>query len=150
MLPQRAQDGGVRAGSIRSPGRSRPRSAKATLIVFDPALQGYNGHHLEFARLIKAELASTFNLKFYANCWAAIQIIAELPAYPICRDSIYPPSGDFQTNQCTTARVFISFTSKDRLGSTNRTTDSSYAHIHCLSTRWFSRMVCCYTVRAPP
>ena len=30
------------------------RSAKSTLIVFDPALQGYSGHHLEFARLIKS------------------------------------------------------------------------------------------------
>lgn len=97
MLPQRAQDGRVRAELTRSPGLLRSRSAKTTLIVFDPALQGYNGHHLEFARLIKAELASTFDLKFYANCWAAIQIVAELPAYPICRDSIYVPSGDFQT-----------------------------------------------------
>jgi glycosyltransferase involved in cell wall biosynthesis len=73
------------------------RSAKSTLIVFDPALQGYSGHHLEFARLIKSQLSSAFDVKFYCNFWAPTEIVAELPARPVCRDSIYPQPGDFQT-----------------------------------------------------
>src|SRR5665213_1349184 len=87
----------ARAAAARSLGQLSRRTTKDRLIVFDPALLGYSGHHLEFARLLKIGLASSFDVKFYANFRAATRIIAELPAQPICYNSVYPGSGDFQT-----------------------------------------------------
>jgi len=88
----------ARAETVRLFDRMRRSSTRDTLIVFDPALQGFDGHHLEIARLIKSELSAAYNIKFYANLRAATRIVAGLPALPICYDSIYPPPGDFQVN----------------------------------------------------
>jgi glycosyl transferase family 1 len=85
----------ARAEVVRCSTRLRGRSTKTKLIIFDPALLGYHGHHLEFARLIKAELGSVFDVKFYVNLEAPNRILAELPARPLCRYSIYPPAGNF-------------------------------------------------------
>jgi len=73
----------------------RRYSSKPKLIVFDPGLLSYHGHHLEFARLIKAQLTAVFDVIFYVNIGASTRILAELPAQPICRLSIYPPPGIF-------------------------------------------------------
>ena len=85
----------ARAEAVRWLERSRRRSGKDMLIVFDPGLIGFAGHHLELARLIKAELSAEFDVRFYANFEAANRIITELPAQPAC-GSLYVHSKDFR------------------------------------------------------
>jgi glycosyltransferase involved in cell wall biosynthesis len=85
----------ARSKAVRSLERLRPRSNKIKLIVFDPALIGFAGHHLEWARMIKSGLSETFDVKFFINFWAASKIVAELRAQPTCFGGYYPQSGDF-------------------------------------------------------
>ncbi len=87
---------GSSGGSSSLIERSRRRSGKDMLIVFDPGLIGFAGHHLELARLIKAELSAEFDVRFYANFEAANRIITELPAQPACSGSLYVHSKDFR------------------------------------------------------
>ena len=85
----------ARAETVRLFDRMRRSSTRDTLIVFDPALQGFDGHHLEIARLIKSELSAAYNIKFYANLRAATRIVAGLPALPICYDFDLPAARRF-------------------------------------------------------
>lgn len=90
-IPRRVRSFGwlARSEAVRTFERLRPHSSRDRLMVFDPALFGFHGHHLQLARLIKAELSKTFDVRFYAHLKASSRIIAELPAQPICQHSIY-------------------------------------------------------------
>jgi glycosyltransferase involved in cell wall biosynthesis len=103
--------------------RRQPSTARDKLIVFDPALQGYHGHHLEFARLIKSELATAFDIRFYGSFWARTGIVAELGLRPVCYDSVYPPRGDFASvNEAQTASLLAALQKIDIDELTPRTT----------------------------
>jgi len=68
---------------------------KQPLTVFDPSLYAFNGHHMEFAQMIKEECGSEFDVSFYGNFQAETKVVWSLPAQPICHNGIYPPPGDF-------------------------------------------------------
>lgn len=68
---------------------------KRTLTVFDPSLIGFQGHHWEFAQIIKEAFKSKFDVKFYSNLHAKTRILLSLPAQPICDEGIYPALGNF-------------------------------------------------------
>jgi glycosyltransferase involved in cell wall biosynthesis len=73
--------------------RRFPRNdKKQRLIVFDPSLQAFSGHHMEFAQIIKEECQTKFDVRFYANFEADTKVLLTLPAAPICHYGIYPPS----------------------------------------------------------
>ncbi|MGA8728195.1 MAG: hypothetical protein WB608_05535, partial [Terracidiphilus sp.] len=86
----------ARAEAIRALERLRRRSTKERLIVFDPALMGFSGHHIELARIIKTGLSAAFDVRLYANFEAANRIVAELRAQPICHGTLYVQSDDFR------------------------------------------------------
>ena len=71
------------------------RETKRILTVFDPSLIGFNGHHMEFARMLKEHCEPTFDVRFYGNLRAETKVMLSLPVLPICQDGIYPPRGDF-------------------------------------------------------
>lgn len=68
---------------------------RSIITVFDPSLIAFNGHHMEFARMIKEECSERFAVRFYANFRADTRITLSLPAQPICHEGIYPPPGKF-------------------------------------------------------
>lgn len=63
---------------------------------------------MEFARIIKQECQSRFDIRFYANFRAATKIILSLPAQPICDEGIYVPLGDFDDTYRTMTASTIS------------------------------------------
>jgi glycosyltransferase involved in cell wall biosynthesis len=79
----------ARREALRAWCRVMNNKRKPILTVFDPALEAYNGHHMEFARIIKEELKSGYSVRFYANFYAATKVALSLPASPICYESIY-------------------------------------------------------------
>jgi hypothetical protein len=95
---------------------SRDRG-KRPLTVFDPSLRAFNGHHMEFAQLIKEECGSEFDVRFYVNFRAETKLIWSLPAQPISHDGIYPPLGDFddiyRTMTASTVRALNRMDSED-------------------------------------
>jgi hypothetical protein len=86
------------------PSRTKKRRI---LTVFDPSLRAFNGHHMEWARMIKEECQSRFDVRFYANLRAKNKILLSLPAQPICHDGIYPPHSDFDDNYRTMTAATI-------------------------------------------
>ena len=79
--------------------RLRRNRKKKALTVLDPSLRAFNGHHMEFAKIIKEECLSSFDVRFYANFEAETKILLSLPAQPICLYGIYPPpERDFDEN----------------------------------------------------
>jgi glycosyltransferase involved in cell wall biosynthesis len=84
----------LRARAFRALPRPRSLATKRTVVVFDPALHGYNGHHAEFARLLREGLRPSSEVRFYANYSAETKLLWELRADPVCPESIYLPSGE--------------------------------------------------------
>jgi glycosyltransferase involved in cell wall biosynthesis len=70
--------------------RKDPHRTKA--IIFDPGLRASDGHHLEHAQLMAAELSKTFTVSIYGNFWAQTRIIVPLRARPVCYASLYSKS----------------------------------------------------------
>lgn len=68
---------------------------KQALTVFDPSLTDFSGHHMEFAKIIKEECQSSFDVRFYANFRAKTKLLLSLPAQPICDHGIYLLFPDF-------------------------------------------------------
>jgi glycosyltransferase involved in cell wall biosynthesis len=58
-------------------------------------LIGFQGHHWEFAQIIKEACKSKFDVKFYSNLHAKTRILLSLPAQPICDEGVYPALGNF-------------------------------------------------------
>ena len=77
---------------IYSASQFRNDSYKTKAIIFDPELQTCEGHHLEHAQLLTAELSKTLTVSTYANFWARTRIIVPLRARPVCYASLYPQS----------------------------------------------------------
>jgi glycosyltransferase involved in cell wall biosynthesis len=71
------------------------RPGRRAFVVFDPSLIAFHGHHFEFAQLMKDELQSSFDVRFYCNLRAPLKIVRSLLAKPICDVGIYPVVEDF-------------------------------------------------------
>src|SRR5690348_11524202 len=89
----------ARARSIRvlmSPDRS---TGKTRLIILDPGLVAFAGHHFEWNQFMKRELGADFDVTVYANIRARRGVIARLDARPIFEDGTYPEyrGRDFHT-----------------------------------------------------
>jgi glycosyltransferase involved in cell wall biosynthesis len=84
-------------------------SPKARAVIFDPALREYQGHHLEFARLLRTELAKTFVTSGYVHFRARTGIITALRAQPVCFGSTYVESSptDFDAIYCAETRDML-------------------------------------------
>jgi glycosyltransferase involved in cell wall biosynthesis len=59
-------------------------------------LRHFAGHHIELARIIKAELSAAYDVRLYTDFEAANRIVAELRAQPICHGGLYVRSDDFR------------------------------------------------------
>lgn len=70
-------------------------NGKRVITVFDPSLVAFNGHHMEFAKMIKEVCEPTFDVKFYVNFRAAMRVVYTLPAQPVADEGIYSSSGRF-------------------------------------------------------
>jgi glycosyltransferase involved in cell wall biosynthesis len=68
------------------------------MIVFDPSLGWYNGHHFEFARSLMDGFGSTYDVNLYINYQAVTRLVIELRALPTCHLDIYYPVGEFDAN----------------------------------------------------
>jgi hypothetical protein len=105
----------ARREALRAWCRLTNSEAKTILTVFDPALRAYNGHHMEFARIIKEELRPKYSVRFYANFYAATKVALSLPASPICYESIYRSGDDFESAYRTsTASTIAALKKMDR------------------------------------
>ena len=112
----------IRARAMRTFCALRSRPGKRKVIIFDPSLIAYQGHHAEFARILKAELAASFEVRFYAHRKAATRLLAELPADPVCWDPIYVPPGDFRSTYCRVSSSLCASLRRIRAPDLGRTT----------------------------
>ncbi len=98
------------------------RVGRRTFVVFDPSLLAFHGHHLEFAQLIKEELQSDFDVRFYCNLRAPLKIVRSLPARPVCDVGLYPVVEDFddayRSNTALTVRALNRIDADDLNGDT--------------------------------
>ena len=113
----------LRARAMRPIARMRTSPGNNnSFIVLDPALIGYNGHHAEFARLLKAELGSSSSLAFYANFKADSALLLELRAQPVFWDSGYAFGGDFPEIYRSLSRSFSASLSRIHASAISRST----------------------------
>ena len=68
---------------------------KSKLILLDPALMEYGGHHAEFARFLRAELASKFDVSVYSNLMIRAALMTEVEAQAIFPHNFYEEMEDF-------------------------------------------------------
>ena len=89
----------ARARAFRALDRLPRPSRKPKLLLVDPGLIGFNGHHFEFTRLMKQFFARDFSVTVYSNYSAANAVVARLRARPIFYDGPYPRyrPGEFNT-----------------------------------------------------
>jgi glycosyltransferase involved in cell wall biosynthesis len=65
------------------------RPKKPRIVVLDPALKDFHGHHAEFARILLTELGTKYDVQICCNFRAQNIIVYQLRAQPIFYDSIY-------------------------------------------------------------
>jgi glycosyltransferase involved in cell wall biosynthesis len=84
----------------------RPRG-KDKLLILDPVLKGYNGHHAEFANLLKAILEARFDVGIYCSLTARTPLIIRLKAQPIFWDTYGRDVGNFDSAYAERTRLLV-------------------------------------------
>jgi len=81
----------ARAKAIRRFANVRLRGGRKKVVILDPGLIDYYGHHAEFAALLKSTLQSQYDVRIYANFRARVGLLMRMSAEPVFYDDLYPP-----------------------------------------------------------
>jgi glycosyltransferase involved in cell wall biosynthesis len=84
----------LRANGIRLLKPLDRGTGKARLIILDPGLVAFAGHHFEWNSFIRRELRAHFDVSLYANIRVRRRVIGLLDARPIFEDGTYPKYGE--------------------------------------------------------
>jgi len=93
----------ARARVLRQISGLAAASGKRKVLILDPGLIGYFGHHAELTQILKSTLSPRFDVRVYANFRVDGQLALQLGAHPIFYETIYPPRSDQDFRSVNTA-----------------------------------------------